>query len=377
MPPQQNNPPQTNPTSPVAPAAPAPTTPVTPAAPAVAPAAPVESASQRSPQPSRQHRPWWLVGLLIVWLVLLGWVVMQRQALYDWWKLRNYHAPQAVVKLADEDTMKPYTRHLFYLNKPQLLPTVSSFRKACPENPDTIVLGCYHPGQNGIFIYNVSDPSLAGVQQVTAAHEVLHAVYARLSGSARKTLNSELEDYYQHGLTDERVKAEVKLYQKTEPHSVYDEMSCTFGTEIAQLPAGLERYYEQYFSNRQAIVAYEQQYEREFTTRLNTLNTDDQQLTSLKSRIDSEQTSLEKQLATINSTRTHLNQLLAKGQTASYNAGVDAFNAQVTSYNTGVATLKRDITAYNELVTTRNKVASQLTTLDQALDTRLTVEQTR
>jgi len=196
-----------------------------------------------------------LLGLIAI-LVLVG---INRLAIQDWFKLRGYQPPAAVAQLASQDTMNNYTRHLFYLNKPQLLGTVSSFRQSCPENKDTIVLGCYHSDQNGIYIYAVADPTLAGIQQVTAAHEVLHAVYARLSSHDRAQLDSQLEAFYKDGLTDSRVLAEVKLYQQTEPHDVMDEMSCTFGTELASLPAPLEAYYHQYFTNRSAIVAYEQQ----------------------------------------------------------------------------------------------------------------------
>src|SRR5581483_1928996 len=219
------------------------------------------------PSPSKPSHTLIRKLLLVVLLAALVAVGINHQSVEDWFKLRGYQAPAAVAHLADQDTMNAYTRHLFYLNKPQLLGSVSSFRQYCPENKDTIVLGCYHPGQNGIYIYNVSDPSLAGVQQVTAAHEVLHAVYARLSAYDRATLDKSLKDFYHNGLTDQRVLDEVKLYQQTEPNDVMDEMSCTFGTELPSLPADLEAYYKRFFANRQAIVAFEQQYESAFTSR--------------------------------------------------------------------------------------------------------------
>ena len=315
--------------------------------------------------------------MLIVVLVALGVVLAKQRTIGDWWRLRGYKPPVAVVQLANEDTMTAYTRHLFYLNKPELLGTVSSFRLDCPENASTIVLGCYHPDQDGIFVYNVPDPSLAGVTQVTAAHEVLHAVYARLSTSDHNTLDTELENYYKHGLSDSRVAAEVKLYQQTEPSDVMDEMSCTFGTEVANLPPSLAAYYQRYFTNRSAIVAYEQQYETEFTSRQNTVTADDQQLATQKQHITDEESTLSAELSTIDATQITMNNLLAANQPAAYNADVPGFNASVDSYNAGVNQLQADIAAYNQLVVTRNQVAGQLTTLDKALDTRLTTQTTR
>jgi regulator of replication initiation timing len=314
----------------------------------------------------------WLRILPVVILAgLLGFTFLQRQQIQDWWKLRGYIAPASIVQLADEDTMNAYTRHLFYLNKPQLLNTVTQFRQYCPENENTIVLGCYHPVENGIYIYAVQDASLAGIQQVTAAHEVLHAVYARLSNSDRTELDSELESYYLHDLTDPNVKAEVALYQKTEPNSVYDEMSCTFGTEIAQLPAALNQYYAQFFTNRQKIVGYEEQYQTQFTSREQQITTYDAQLAAMKQQISAQESSLTAQNTSLNIQQAQLQQELASGQVASYNTAVDNYNEQVNSYNAALVSLKQQIDNYNQLVSTRNAIGGQLTTLDSAIDTRL------
>jgi hypothetical protein len=310
------------------------------------------------------------LGAIISLLLIVAVVSLNRQNIQDWWKLRGYQPPAAVAQLADQDTMNGYTRHLFYLNKPRLLSTVAGFRQYCPENKDTIVLGCYHPGQNGIFIYNVQDPALAGVQQVTAAHEVLHAVYARLSPKERTNLNTDLEDFYRHGLTDQRVMAEVKLYQQTEPTAVMDEMSCTFGTEVAKLPASLEDYYKRYFTNRAAIIAYEQQYQGKFISRQDSIKSDDRQLANMKQQISAQQAALSYQLGQINTDRSRLSSLLASGQTGAYNAAVPGFNNEIDTYNATVDTLRNAITGYNQLVASRNQLAGQLTTLDSAIDTR-------
>ena len=327
--------------------------------------------------PTNNYRPrhtlrFGFIAILVVWLLAVGLLLVNRQSLIDWWRLRGYTPPSSVVSLANEDTMAPYTRHLFYLNRPQLLPTVTSFRVHCPENLNTIVLGCYHPDQDGIFIYNVADPTLAGVQQVTAAHEVLHAVYARLSTQARTNLDTELTDYYQHGLNDSLVKAEVKLYQQTEPNDVMDEMSCTFGTEVANLPPNLEAYYRQYFSNRTVIVAYEQKYETAFSAREAQIKQYDSQLSQMKSQISSLQSQLTAAHANLNTQLANLASLRSSGNVAAYNAGVPTYNSLIDSYNANVQMISKLVSQYNQLVATRNQLAGQLTTLAAALDTRIT-----
>ncbi len=331
---------------------------------------PANNAFYQPPKPKR--RSFWGLLLVLIWLSIAGLLAVNRQSISDWWRLRGYQPPAAVAQLASQDTMNDYTRHLFYLNRPQLLPTVSGFRKYCPENEDTIVLGCYHSGQNGIFIYNVQDPALAGVQEVTAAHEVLHSVYARLSTNDRNYVDGLLENYYNHGLHDSQVEAEVKIYQQTEPHDVMDEMNSTFGTEIANLPAPLEAYYKRFFTDREVIVAYEQKYQAVFTSRQAAVSKDDQQLKSMKQHIDAEQTALESQLVRINTDQARLDGLRASGQIDSYNAAVPGYNSEISAYNSGVGSLAADVNAYNQLVAARNQLAGQLTTLANALDTRLT-----
>jgi hypothetical protein len=308
--------------------------------------------------------------ILIFILLFMIFALNKRQSIYDWVRLIGYRPPQNIVNLANSDTMNAYTRHLFYLNRPQLLPTVISFRQNCPENEDIIVLGCYHSGQNGIFIYNVQDPALAGVQQVTAAHEVLHSVYARLSDQDRKTLDNELQDFDLHGLQNSQVKAEVKLYQQTEPNDVYDEMSCTFGTEIANLPPALNAYYAKYFTNRMAIVGFEQQYQGQLISKQTIITSDDAQLQTMKNNINSDESELTSELNSLNTAQATL--LSEQNSNVSaYNAAIPNYNQQVDSYNSLINTTQSLIRQYNLLVVSRNNVASQLTTLDNALDTRL------
>ncbi|MFI5270640.1 MAG: hypothetical protein ACHQT9_01165 [Candidatus Saccharimonadales bacterium] len=310
-------------------------------------------------------------ALLLAWLVAVGILIVNKQKIEDWWRLRGYSPPAAISQLADQDTMNSYTRHLFYLNRPQLLPTVKSFRASCPENKDTIVLGCYHPDQNGIYIFNVADPTLAGVQQVTAAHEVLHAVYARLTNAQRTTLDSELQDFNDHHLQSSVVKDEVKLYKETEPSDVYDEMSCTFGTEIANLTPALENYYKNYFTNRSAIVAYEQQYESAFSSRQAQIKQYDAQLAQMKTQIDAQQSAINSTQNILDTMLQNLNSYKASGDYADYNYGVPEYNAQVDKYNSQIRYLTSLINSYNSLVAQRNAIAGQYTTLTNAIDTRV------
>jgi len=79
------------------------------------------------------------------------------------------------------------------------------------------------------------------------------------------------------------------------------------------------------------------------------------------------------ELNQINSDRTRLDGLLSSDP-AAYNAAVPGFNNEINTYNNGVNSLRGTIAAYNQLVAARNQIAGQLTSLDSAIDTRLTTQ---
>ena len=298
-------------------------------------------------------------------------VYVNAQALSDWWRLRNYSPPAGVASLAAQDTMTASARHIFYVNHPDLESNANQFRTDCNESEKTIILGCYRSNQDGIFVYNVQDPRLAGIQQVTAAHEMLHAAYDRLSSHDKDYVDGLLQDYYNTGLHDQRIIDTVNSYRQTEPNDIVNEMHSIFGTEVASLPAPLEAYYARYFTNRQTVIGYAAGYQTEFTSREDRIKADDARLAQLKSDINSEEQSLQAQLDRINSDRAGLDSLRGSGSIAAYNSSVESFNSEVETYNLGVNRLKNDISTYNQLVAARNAIAVDLNSLSQAIDTRL------
>jgi chromosome segregation ATPase len=295
---------------------------------------------------------------------------VQHQAILDWYKLENYTAPAEVAQLATDTTMTPYARKVFYVNAPALEGKVE-FKQCKIGGEQTIVLGCYHGNQNGIYVLNVTDPRLEGVEQVTSAHEMLHAAYDRLSSSERKKIDTQLRDYYNHQLTDERVRQTVENYRTFEPNELTNEMHSIFGTEVANLPAPLEQYYQRFFTDRSKVVAYAARYQAEFTTRQQAIKADDDKLTALKSQIDSlkaDLTSREKQL---DSDSARLQQLKAQGNVAAYNAGVPPFNASVNIYNAEVQQTRSLISQYNDLVARRNAIVLEAQQLTNEIDSNV------
>jgi hypothetical protein len=312
-----------------------------------------------------------LFFLLIVF-VFVSVAAANRQNIVDYLKLRNYSPPAEVAALATETTMNAYGRKIFYVNAPAI-DSKSVFKSSCPNNggEQSIVLGCYHGNQGGIYLLNVSDPRLSGVKEVTAAHEMLHGAYDRLSSVDKTSLNEMLQSYYDTGLKDKRIKDTVDAYRKTEPNDVVNEMHSIFGTEVRNLPAPLEAYYARYFTNRSAVVAFAEKYQSVFSTRQLAVERYDAQLTSLKAGIASQEAALQTRQAAINQSQSDLQQKRASGQVAGYNAGVPAYNALVAQYNADVAALKSAISQFNTIVSARNAVAVEESELASALNTNV------
>ena len=295
--------------------------------------------------------------VLALLIMLSGLLMWKQQALVDWWRLRGYTAPATIAQLAGDDTMTSEARHLFYVNRPEVT-AGKDFTANCPTGGEkTVVLGCYIGIDQGIYIYQVTDARLNGVEQVTAAHETLHAAYRRLSSGERKKVDAMLMDFYAHGLTDQRIKDTIDAYRKSEPNDVVNEMHSIFGTEVAGLPAPLEQYYKQYFTDRSKVTDYTASYQSEFSGRQAQVAAYDTQLSELKSQIEGNQTKLAEQKVAIDAQNRQLSAQRASGQIGAYNAGVATFNQSVDSYNALLSSTKTMINQYNDIVGKRNAIA--------------------
>jgi hypothetical protein len=306
-----------------------------------------------------------LLGLVCGLLI----VATNRQAIMDWAALRGYKAPDVIASIADEDTMTPKARKIFYVNHPQIA-NKAGFGNDCTNGSgkeQTIVLGCYHSDQAGIFVLEVDDARLTGVEQVTAAHEMLHAAYDRLSSREKTRIDNMLLNYYHNDLKDARIKSTIEAYKQSEPNDVVNEMHSIFGTEIATLPANLESYYTQYFSNRKAVASYASRYQDEFSTRTNAVKQDDAQLATLKSQIDTLDADLKSRYQQITDEQNHLSALRSSGNISQYNSGVPGYNQLVDSYNGEVGSVQRLVDEYNNLVAKRNSIAIEQQELANAL----------
>lgn len=308
---------------------------------------------------------------LVILLTAGGLIWWNKDFLRDSLHLRSYTPSSDIAALVDHTAMTDYGRRLFYVNKPEL-EDKTAFNEACRDlGEEAAVLGCYKGDRNGIHIYNVTDLRLNGIEEVTAAHEMLHQAYDRLDSKTKERINKQLQDFYETGLTDESVKSKLAIYQK-QASDISNEMHSIFGTEVKSLPAELEEYYHQYFSDRQKVVGYRESSQAEFDRYRNQIADYDRRLEDLKPMIDQMEQTLKAEVTQLKAARSELDADLAAGRIGEYNAGVAPYNNLVAAYNKDLATLNKKIEEYNKLVTERNAVSVQVSELNRALDSSLT-----
>lgn len=178
--------------------------------------------------------------------------------------LSAYSLSAETAQIADRIGFSDEGRGIFLATRPQLLDS-SDFRRACNDTPDGTAdgdfatVGCYYGlGESfgRIAIFRPGDARLADQIVVTAAHEFLHAAYARMSEGEQARLDALLETRWSTIAADDPIQASLASSVGSAPENRPTEEFAYFGTEVADaVDPALEGYYARYFRNRGALVA--------------------------------------------------------------------------------------------------------------------------
>lgn len=316
--------------------------------------------------PNRNRIRRLLVTLSFAVVVLGLW--SQRQSIFDWWRLRGYNPPTNIARLADDTTMNSATRRVFYVQHPEV-DNKSTFNSHCSRDEFTIILGCYIGLRQHIYILDVTDLRLNGVEQVSVAHELLHAEYDRLSANDKKKISLMIKSAYAK-VKDKRIIDTINSYRKAGADTT-NELHSILGTEIRNLPNDLENYYKRYFTNRLKIVSYSEHYEKAFSDRRNRANaiysqikSIEAQLKNMKSQIDDAENSLRSTKPSLDAGRN------TAMDVAAYNQTVDKYNRQVEAYRILINTYNNLVGEHNSLVADYKLVTLEENELIKAINSR-------
>lgn len=302
---------------------------------------------------------------MIIVMVIIG--IRFTQDLEDWSKLLHYQPSPEVARLATTTTMTDTARRLFYVNQPTIENQKLSLN-LCKSSEHTIILGCYVPSK-GIFLQAVTDPRLQGVVEVTAAHEMLHVVYQRMSLLEQTQIDKQLQSVLKK-VQNPRILKLVETYRNQDPRSVSNELHSILGTEVRNLGVELEEHYRKYFTNRSAIIVLSERYERVFATLRDKAKTLNEQLVTLKSELEQLVAQVKQESETVDSERANLQGSISTMPQSDYNFRVSNFNDRVNGYNQLVARLRAETETYNQMVSEHNSIAIEEKSLVESLENK-------
>lgn len=316
-----------------------------------------------------------------------------------------YQPPSPEIEqLAMATAMTPEAQQLFYQQEPEIVPK-HNFQTQCNKSnhaPEkTIILGCYSSnGYRGkITIQSVLDDRLEGTMEVTAAHEMLHAAYHKLSATERAWLAPRLKAARQW-VTEPRLLALIEQYEDGDPEVYLNELHSYLGVELADLrDPELEKHYQKYFVDRARVVALAQksqsklneieeragQLKPEIEDLEASLKAEANRIRELSDDLKSRAQILEQMEADLTNLRRQAEASLWQGDgslafefeqaTISYNNEVNDYNLQVQThrdridrFNEQVEIYQQKIDDYNELVQTGRSILSTLE-VDRSVET--------
>lgn len=295
-----------------------------------------------------------------------------RQYVVDQISNWQYQPTSEITSFVAKTGMNATGKFYFYASQPSLESTQEFNNKCGRKEQSTAILGCY-TGRN-IYIYNVTNAQLDGIREVTAAHEMLHAAYDRMSDDERKTVDTLLEAEYAKLKDDKDFADRMAFYARTEPGERDNELHSVIGTEVGSLSSELEAHYAKYFSDRSKVVALHDKYAAVFSdlqTRGELLSS---QLTSLGNTIESESANYNKAVLQLNNDIQAFNSKASDGGFSSdseFQAARSGLIARASQLDAERSAINDKVTQYNTLRSELATIASQSDALNRSIDSTL------
>lgn len=299
-------------------------------------------------------------------------ILLFKQHILDQIIIWQFHPTTEVSTLANRIGLSDDGKFVFLVSRPEL-DSSANFNKVCSRiETTTSILGCYSNFR--IYIYNVTDTKLDGIREVTAAHEMLHAAYQRMSTAEKAKVDLLLEAEYKKLQTNKDFVNLMTFYARTEPGERDNELHSIIGTVVGSIDPALEAYYNQYFSNRQAVVVLYAKYNGVFQDLTDRAKVLADQLNALVISIPASSTQYNLDVQTLNSDITAFNKRVEDGDFISQgqsNTEQTALVARVDNIGATRTSINNDIDSYNAILVEYNSIASESKQLYNSMDSTL------
>ena len=197
-----------------------------------------------------------IIGAIIALAGLAGIAFyFNRTQVFDWFSGLSYTPTQEVIALEDSIGLTDAGKLILRATHPAL-DSREDFNYNCDSHDSDIsILGCY--SDNRIYIYNVTEEQLNGIRESTLAHELLHAVWERLSDSEKNRLSAIITELFNSEEYNSLLSENLENYNESDR---IDELHSRIATEIAEIPDELQSHYAKYFTDRQALIKFYNSY---------------------------------------------------------------------------------------------------------------------
>lgn len=284
----------------------------------------------------------------------------------------QYQPTSEITGFADRVGMNSTGKFYFYASQPTLESTQDFNNKCGRKEQSTAILGCY-TGRN-IYIYNVTNAQLDGIREVTAAHEMLHAAYDRMSDEERKTVDALVETEYAKLKDNKDFADRMAFYARTEPGERDNELHSVIGTEVGTISNELEAHYAKYFTDRGKVVALHDKYAAVFSDLQTKGEQLSSQLTSLGNTIESESANYNKAVLQLNNDIQAFNAKASGGGFSSdseFQSARSELVARAGQLDAERSAINDEVTRYNTLRSELTSIASQSDALNRSIDSSL------
>jgi len=315
-----------------------------------------------------------VVSGAIVALALV--LFLHRQYITDQVSVWSYTPSSAISTISDAAALTPRGKFLFYATKPSI-EGQAEFNLLCPrQEMGSPILGCY-TSVGRIYIYDIINEKLRGMEEVTAVHEMLHAAWARLSDTEQEKLGVELRAAYDKYASAE-LKNRMQYYERTEPGEFTNELHSILGTEVSNLGEPLESYYAKLFNRAKVLSLHEQYYGvyRELYGRADTLY---KEMKTLSTEIQTKSASYDAAADTLASDIQSFNTRAQNGSftsIAQFNQERAALVARSNTLDAQREAINQTIAQYTAKYDEYRTIAGQIEVLNDSIDSFKQIEQT-
>ena len=313
-----------------------------------------------------------VVSIAVQVLVLAAgaWAFANRAAVRDWLVVGKFASSATLEQYVEDAGMSSAGRFYLLAAKPELL-TSTSFNKACPHKETGVaVLGCYVPKTDRIHLLDITDPAFDTMEPVVAAHEMLHAVWARFDDAERARVSAAVEASYRQ-LNDPALTERLAVYEDAAGNIDVEELFAVLGTEVALVSDDLSAVYDRYFDKRGVVVALAVEASSVISTIVDEISRVSSELVALESTIVADRGSYESQTAELSADIDTFNKHAAKAGYYQSQSKFDRDRNALKKRQAAIENLRKSINdridQYNELVAQLETLNGQAMALNKAL----------